>query len=146
MKKQNVRSDEIKAGDIINGDKVKGVLIGHSDTSILFEDGDINTCLKCKTWATVEIPDQSTPRTLDDLQVGDIIEEDVLKQQVLGMVGRAIFLSCEDNFDMAFDSPYTLKELKKAGYTLVQEEEMLQVSKKDYEAFQASVKNKTEVN
>ena len=97
-----------------------------------FEIGEILTvdeddfpprCISEKTgkrWAVSENKLELVEKTLDTLEVGDVlVDKDGSECQVLGVCGRVIFLSLFNDFDMAGDY-YTKEELKSRGYKLKQ--------------------------
>lgn len=67
---------------------------------------------------------QLLPRTLDDLEEGDVlVDECGDEQKVLGICGNVYFLSEENEFTKSGEYYYTTQGLKDNGYTLKQEEE-----------------------
>ena len=75
---------------------------------------------------------------IENIMVGDIIENDGRKREVLGNSGKVWFISYPNNFDEHFTS-YTLAELKKRGYKIVlpeqpkePQEEMINIDGKDF--------------
>jgi len=80
-----------------------------------------------------EIDLKLAPRTIDDLEQGDIlVEVDGDECEVLGICGRVIFLSHSGSFEKIDSDTYTLEELKGLGMKLKQpEEEALEVTMED---------------
>ena len=63
-------------------------------------------------------------RTIDDLEEGDIIENnEVNKRKVLGVCGKVVFISIYSNYNKVSGGMYTIEEYKESGYKLVQPEE-----------------------
>lgn len=66
---------------------------------------------------------QAINRTLDDLEVGDIlVDDDGDETKVLGVLGEVIFRSRINEFGV-FGIGYTVTELKDEGFKLKQEEQ-----------------------
>lgn len=66
---------------------------------------------------------QLFPRTIDDLEEGDVVvDTDGCEQKVLGICGNVYFLSEENEFTKVDEYYYTTQELEDNGYTLKQEE------------------------
>jgi len=68
------------------------------------------------------------PKTLDNLEVGDILTTEVgNKRKVLGICGKVVFLSYINDFE-AFGDGSTLKQIKDFGYKLKEESETVELS------------------
>lgn len=78
-------------------------------------------------------------KTLEDLDIGDILELGRTKKMVLGVVGKLIFLSAENEFDSVTKGDswnvWTLSDIKSSGWNLViekKEEETIEIEGKKY--------------
>lgn len=58
---------------------------------------------------------------IEDVYVGAKIKNNIGIREVLGISGRVIFLSDNNDYNSAFNSNFTIEELKKGGFTLIPE-------------------------
>lgn len=74
-------------------------------------------------------PDDLEPvkKTLDTLEVGDIVEDENGKRKVLGVCGEVYFMSRQDDFD-PYSLGFTAKQLKDDGFKVVGQEEDTEVT------------------
>ena len=101
----------IKITDIIDDDYVYAILDENKQV--------IDSCWGCFKDEDLE----PIEKTMDNLEQGDILVDEVGdKIKILGICGLAYCISCNNNFDKARNSLYTLKELKDNGYKVYQEE------------------------
>lgn len=59
---------------------------------------------------------------MKNLKQGDIIVDEYGEREVLGVCGRIVFISHEDEFGVADSIIYTIEELIEGGYTIKEEE------------------------
>lgn len=78
---------------------------------------------KLNGWWFIESDLQAVERTLDDLEVGDILVDGSDEVKVLGILESLIFLSNDNDFDSCDGCIWTAKTLKACGYELKQEEQ-----------------------
>ena len=99
-----------------NGKNVVIVLVDYNGNL------NVDTFSECEIEKVIEII-STKPRTIKDgVKEGDMITKNPdYKQKVLGICGQMIFVSVNNEFDEYY-SGYTLNELIKSGYKLIQEE------------------------
>lgn len=78
---------------------------------------------KSNWWWFIESDLQAVERTLDDLEVGDILVNGDEERKVLGLLESLIFTSDNIDFDSASSTVWTVKQLKIHGWSLKQEEQ-----------------------
>ena len=78
-----------------------------------------------RNWSGCVITNLRTlqPKTLENLEVGDFVEDGNERRMVLGICGKVYILSYGGVFNV-FDAVYTVHELQKLGYKPVQPEEV----------------------
>ena len=79
-------------------------------------------------------------KTIEDVDYPDIIESGNYKRKVLGRINDLAFVSTANDFDIT-GGHYTISELKKYNFKIVQEEEEKMITIKGKEYSESTIKN-----